>query len=103
MKALSLKQPWAWPIFHAGKDIENRPRRTNFRGTIAIHTSQRPYDGWEEWYPKGAAKPPPQEEWMIGAIIGLVDIVDCVDDHPSRWFFKGSYGYVLENARLLRK
>lgn len=24
MKALSIRQPWAWLILHAGKDIENR-------------------------------------------------------------------------------
>lgn len=24
MKALSIRQPWAWAILHAGKDVENR-------------------------------------------------------------------------------
>src|SRR4051812_30121104 len=51
MKALTVKNPWAWAIFPAGKDIGNRPRRTNFRGTVAIHTSLKPYEGWEELYP----------------------------------------------------
>ena len=23
-KALSIRQPWAWAIIHAGKDVENR-------------------------------------------------------------------------------
>jgi len=27
VKALSIRQPWAWAILHAGKDIENRPER----------------------------------------------------------------------------
>jgi hypothetical protein len=26
MKALSVKQPWAWAIIHGGKTIENRPQ-----------------------------------------------------------------------------
>jgi hypothetical protein len=30
--ALSIRQPWAWLICHAGKNIENRPWRTQFRG-----------------------------------------------------------------------
>ena len=32
MKALSLRQPWAWAVVHAGKSIENR--RWNTRGTV---------------------------------------------------------------------
>lgn len=24
MKAISVRQPWAWLIIHGGKDIENR-------------------------------------------------------------------------------
>lgn len=56
MKALSVKQPWAWAIMRAGKTIENRPRRTHLRETIAIHASLRPALGWEEWYPRGRAR-----------------------------------------------
>lgn len=42
MKALSIRQPWAWAILHAGKRVENRqweraPRR---RGPILIHASK---------------------------------------------------------------
>ena len=33
MKALSVKQPWAWAIFH-GKDVENRDWPTNVRGPV---------------------------------------------------------------------
>jgi hypothetical protein len=44
VKALSVRQPWAWAILHAGKDIENREwRGTNgFRGLFLLHASQRP-------------------------------------------------------------
>jgi hypothetical protein len=42
MKALSIRQPWAWLILHAGKDIENRDRKPrnpalHFRGSFLIH------------------------------------------------------------------
>jgi hypothetical protein len=40
MKALSIRQPWAWLIIHAGKDIENREWRTSFRGPVLIHASK---------------------------------------------------------------
>ena len=29
MKAISIHQPWAWAIFHAGKNFENRTWTTN--------------------------------------------------------------------------
>ena len=31
MKALSIRQPWAWLILHAGKDIENRDWKPRIR------------------------------------------------------------------------
>ena len=102
MKALSVKQPWAWAIIHAGKNVENRPKLTHLRQPIAIHASQAPARGWEEWYPRRAEKPPPRDEWFLGAIIGFVDLVDCVEESRSKWF-GGPYGYILENPRPLVK
>lgn len=46
MKALSIRQPWAWAILHAGKRIENRERKDgrmpslcSYRGPLLIHAS----------------------------------------------------------------
>ncbi len=39
MKTLSLRQPWAWAILHAGKRIENRGWNTHYRGDFLIHAS----------------------------------------------------------------
>jgi len=39
MKALSVRQPWAWLIVNAYKDIENRDWATKLRGRIWIHAS----------------------------------------------------------------
>lgn len=46
MKALSVRQPWAWAILHAGKPIENRSRKDGkmpaicrHRGPLLIHAS----------------------------------------------------------------
>lgn len=41
MKALSLRQPWAWAILNAGKDVENRTWKTPFRGDFLIHAAKR--------------------------------------------------------------
>src|SRR5436189_5084024 len=37
MKALSVRQPWAWLIVNGYKDIENRDWATKRRGRIWIH------------------------------------------------------------------
>lgn len=41
MKALTVRQPWAWALIHGGKDIENRSRNLFgvHRGDVAIHAS----------------------------------------------------------------
>lgn len=37
---LSIRQPWAWAILHAGKDIENRDWATRFRGPFLVHAGK---------------------------------------------------------------
>ena len=99
VKALSVRQPWAWAIIQGGKDIENRRRPTHIRETIAIHASLSPARDWG--MPARVRNPPPEEEWVRGAILGFVDLVDCVERHHSKWF-EGPCGYVLTNPRPLR-
>src|SRR5688572_8887779 len=101
MKALSVRQPWAWAIIHAGKDIENRTWKTNLRGFIAIHAPARTHKDAE--MPRRVTKPRP-EDLLLSAIIGVVEIVDVVERHRSRWF-QGPpyYGFVLANPQFLDK
>lgn len=108
--ALSIRQPWAWAILHAGKDIENRTWSTTFRGPVAIHaakgmTKDEVADFSEllgdlRW--KGVAgvpaKGPHYNQLERGGIVGVAEIVGCVDRHDSPWFF-GRWGFVLRNAR----
>jgi hypothetical protein len=42
MRALSVKQPWAWSILQGGKPVENRSRATHHRGLLIIQASQSP-------------------------------------------------------------
>jgi len=46
LPALTVKQPWAWAIAHAGKRIENRSWRMDYRGDLAIHAGA--YSGWDK-------------------------------------------------------
>jgi hypothetical protein len=98
MRALTVKQPWAWAIFHAGKDIENRSwQNKHTTGTIAIHVAKSRLS--VEVLPSGVPRPRPGE-LLTGVTIGVVDIVDVVDRHSSIWF-SGPLGWVLKNPRLL--
>lgn len=103
LPALSVRQPWAWLIVNGFKDIENRSRRTHHRGPLLIHAGLSPSDynpATAEWIRQKCGINIPTE-LDFGAVVGLVDVVDCVSSHPSRWFQKGGFGYVLANARRL--
>ena len=100
MRAVTVRQPWAWAIICAGKDIENRSwTNRHVIGTIAIHAGYG-VDPLEE-LPRGVKKPS-NEDLIRGAIIGVVDVVGVVDRHRSKWFH-GPLGWVLRNPRRLKK
>lgn len=40
LRALSIRQPWAWMIIHGGKRIENRTWDTSYRGEFLIHAAK---------------------------------------------------------------
>lgn len=115
MKAISIKQPWASLIAHGIKDIENRNWRTHFRGKIYIHASkQRAF--YPSEYPlflnesqlktissfdKNGVRHIDYKEGFTSAIIGEVEIVDCVINHPSIWAEKTEViGKTIENEIL---
>jgi len=111
MKTLSVKQPWAYLICAGIKDIENRPRRTHFRGRILIHASAKAYT---YDYPEKFFTPEQYKEIIdktkdcvvhceTSAIIGSVEIIDCVENHPSIWAVVGQFHYVLANPVLFDK
>jgi hypothetical protein len=108
MKCLTIKQPWAWLIFNDSgankglKNIENRTWHTKIRGTVAIHTSKKVdigvYNGLVKY---SGFILPPLNELECGKIIGVVDIVDSVEKHPSYWKEHNSIGFILENPKKL--
>jgi len=106
-KALSIRQPWAWAIMFAGKDIENRSWQAvdhglKVRGRIAIHaakgmTRKEYLEAADFMATIGVACPPAIDLWR-GAIIGTIDVVDVVSEHHSPWFF-GPRGLVLRDPK----
>ncbi len=102
MKVISIRQPWAWLIIHAGKDIENRDWCTNFRGPVAIHASKYVPTAAEISEIELAMKVRIRRlELQYGGIIGTAEITDCVAYHASPWFF-GGFGFVLVRPRPVR-
>lgn len=100
LRALSLKQPWAWLVVNGYKDVENRSWRTKHRGSLLIHASSSSLavapEHIEEAY--GVRLPP---ELEFGGIVGMVGVIDCVQHHSSPWKFPDSWGWVLQNPRRL--
>lgn len=109
MKALSIRNPWAWLIINAGKDIENRSWPTKFRGRFLVHASagmtKAEYEyvqdfilGTEMFAGNPHIDLPPLYELKRGGIIGSVDLVDCVRESDSCWYM-GEVGFVLRDPR----
>lgn len=107
--ALSVRQPWAWSILHAGKDIENRDWPTRFRGPVLLHASKgMTKDEYEDClethhlvsrarpFPSGLTMPA-FKNLERGGIVGWMAISDCVIDSESPWFC-GKYGFVISQS-----
>ena len=101
MKALSIKQPWAWLIVNGHKDVENRSWYTSYRGPVLIHAGKKIDNEFLEiinHLPASAHLVPRLSTLDTGGIIGIAEIVGCVTKSESPWFF-GEYGFLIRNAR----
>ena len=118
MLALSIRQPWASLIIKAGKDIENRDWPTRVRGRILVHAAKgmtRSEHDDAIFSAVNAIRSDNRnagatqtrtlrdlgfayEDLARGGFIGTVEIVDCVQDSYSPWFF-GRYGFVLRDPQ----
>lgn len=115
-KGISIREPWASAIAFGGKNIENRSRRTHYRGPIAIHASAtfHPEDLERECRRDEHGATRPLRRWIElgmkrfavfrddafpwpGHILAIAMIVDCVDHSSSPWF-SGAWGFVIEGV-----
>ena len=98
MKALSIRQPWAWLVANGHKAIENRSWSTSYRGPLLIHAGRQP----DETFVKLLAAPLAQvalpETLDYGGIVGVVELVGCVTTSDDPWFV-GPVGWVIADAR----
>jgi hypothetical protein len=116
VKALTVRQPWAWAIVHGGKDVENRVWSTSYRDTLAIHAGlEHAGDEAFEAVAKLADMPPLLNLGMVVGIVELVDVHEAsaeVEVEPglvaaacckSPWAQSdGWYHWVLSDPKPLR-
>lgn len=120
MKALSIRQPWAWLILHGGKDVENRVWNTNVRGEFLIHAAKgMTRDEYEagqclaeevQGYQFAHDMPSP-EQLERGGIVGVAELVAVASplteaqlergERQYVWHIPEQYGFILRNARPL--
>jgi hypothetical protein len=111
LKTLSVRQPWANLIVHGIKDVENRTRKTNYRGRILIHAPAK-----DEYKHGIFTKDQLHDIWnragnrirMLrvrekSAIIGSVEIVDCIRDSDSVWAEEDCWHWILKDPILFDK
>jgi hypothetical protein len=101
MRSLSIRQPFAYLVAAGIKDIENRTWKTKVRGRIYIHATKRiPLKLFTNLIDKAGIPCYQKELYLEGAIIGEVDITDCVQNYPSIWAEKDCWNWVLANPVL---
>jgi ASCH domain len=78
VKCLTVRQPYAWAIIHGQKRIENRSRQTTHRGPLAIHAGKTQDEFKGRDFAETMPGLPTIDDLAFGAIIGVVDVVECV-------------------------
>jgi hypothetical protein len=114
MKALSIRQPYAWAIVAGYKDVENRDWLTHFRGRVLIHAGKRQEVGDVDGVIRSVAVQTRRTDAEVateygehlqagglGAIVGAATISDCVQNMESEWFY-GKYGFVMTDPKAIR-
>lgn len=110
VKALSVRQPWAWAIARGHKPVENRSWTTAYRGPLLIHASMRiDLDACESPLIRDAGWHPDDPVAAIGAIIAVVDLMTIcsatVADPSStcpcgRWSQPGRHHWHVAGPRV---
>lgn len=101
MKALVVRQPWAWAIASGQKTIENRTWPTPYRGPLLIVAGLS----------KASLKEgrdlirglPSDSDLLFGFAIATVNLVRCVplSQCPESRFAEGPWCWILEEVRAV--
>lgn len=114
MRGLTLRQPWAWAIAHAGKRVENRtwrPPRDARGGLLAIHAGKSlDREGLDhlrilDLQGEIPAVPSPSE-LTYGAVVAVARLLGTTQSppgstHPQAIWWQGPIGWVLRDVVAL--
>ncbi|MGW2520545.1 hypothetical protein ACWC09_26720 [Streptomyces sp. NPDC001617] len=130
VRGLTIKQPWAFAIVEGFKTVENRSRRTNYRGTLLIHAGRVVDDAvnivkysrdsairfdelggrsnyWDarEHIPSRIVPAPPTS-LALSAVIATAQLVGCheaVDGCCAPWGFPDQWHWELADVQPLTR
>jgi ASCH domain len=110
VKALSIRQPWAWLIVNGFKPVENRTWESFYRGPLLIHAGQtmtradhaacRLFIASDERLREVLMDLPDFDSLERGGIVGQAVMTGCVRRHTSPWY-TGDFGFLLDEAKPL--
>lgn len=115
MKVLTLIEPWASLIKEKVKYVETRSFKTNYRGTLYIHTSQKKINQKDERMQQLLSLLK-DTNFCYGSIIAKCRLVDCIcmdeayiekmkREHVIEYmcgeYSKGRYAWILEEIEPL--
>ena len=108
-RAIAIRQPFAWPVIHGGKDVENwsASARRLFEPAVGervlIHASKvmtaAEYENATAFMARIGVRCPQREALRFGGVIGSVFVRDIVTRSDSPWFRKGATALVFTDAR----
>ncbi|MFD1121668.1 ASCH domain-containing protein [Methylophilus flavus] len=114
IKALSLKQPFAWLIANGYLLVDDRTWGTQYRGPILIHASKGLYEAYYQHIKSNTDVPiPDRDKLEYGGVVGIAKLVLCSKpgelpagiSREQRAHFGGVhqeyYGFLFEQARPL--
>lgn len=114
IKALSLKQPFAWLIANGYLLVDDRSWGTQYRGPILIHASKGLYEEYYQHINLNTDVPIPDKDKLeYGGVVGIAKLVLCSKPgelpagigREQRAHFGGVhheyYGFLFEHARPL--
>ena len=112
IKALSLKQPYAWLIANGYLLVDDRTWGTGYRGAMLIHASKGIYGEYYDYLVANTdISLPSIDKLGYGGVVGIAKLVLCArpDEIPptlseeQRLHFSGvprdGFGFLFENAK----
>ncbi|MFJ9037428.1 hypothetical protein ACIRF8_12675 [Streptomyces sp. NPDC102406] len=127
VRGLTIKQPWAFAIAEGFKTIENRSRRTHYRGTLLIHSGAThdrsvsivrhsrdaavrldqlggSLNFWDARSHVPSAFFTPRPTLALSAVIAIARLADCheaADGCCAPWGMPGQWHWELTDVRPL--